>query len=86
MNKYLRLPDETINLHGYTTAEAGHILRELFERGESLHVRIIVGKGSHGTNGPVIRDYVKTYLASRNVRFSQSKLGDGGEGALEVYL
>jgi hypothetical protein len=34
----------------------------------------------------VLREFTKKFLLSRGVRFSQSKMQDGGEGALEVFL
>ncbi len=86
MNKYERTPEYVIDLHGYTTSEAEGMLRALLKNREYSHVRIIVGKGSHSANGPVLRDFVKRYLGARNVRFNQSKPKDGGEGALEVFL
>lgn len=85
MNKYARQPDTIIDLHGHTTTEAGALLSDLLASSYS-HVRIIVGKGNHSKNGPVLRDFAKQYLSARDIRFSQSKLADGGEGSLEVYL
>ena len=85
MNKYLREPSRIIDLHGYTTSEAKIVLDELV-RSENAYVRIIVGKGNHSENGPVLRDYVKKFLLSKNVHFNQAKIGDGGEGALEVFF
>ncbi len=86
MNKYLQTPSEIIDLHGYTARESENILDDLFKDKKNLHVRIITGKGIHSENGPVLRDFVKNYLNRRNIRFSQSKLQDGGEGALEAFL
>lgn len=86
MNKYPQQPDRVIDLHGHTIVEAERVLGQLLEGEGSSHVRIIVGKGTHSKGGPVLRDFVKNYLTSRNIRFSQSKIQDGGEGALEVFL
>ena len=85
MNKYLRTPQEIIDLHGHTTAEAKIVLDDLI-RSNHNYVRIIVGKGNHSENGPVLRDFVKKYFLSKNVHFNQAKISDGGEGALEVFL
>ncbi len=85
-NKYIQTPEFIIDLHGYTTYEAQVILDELIEEGEYKHIRVIVGKGLNSENGPVLPDFVKNYLTARNIRFNQSKLQDGGEGALEVFL
>ena len=85
MNKYIQVPDSIIDLHGYTTAEARAILDD--ELKENIkHLRVITGKGNHSEYGPVLRDYVKNYLNDRRIRFSQSKIQDGGEGSLEVFL
>ena len=35
MNKYERVPEKIIDLHGFTTKEAGEISEELIEGGES---------------------------------------------------
>ncbi len=88
MNKYLRHPDKIIDLHGKTVAEAESLLWQLVDDKESfgLCVRLVVGKGNHSKNGPVLRDFVKDFLTSKNIRHSQSKIQDGGDGALEVYL
>ncbi len=85
MNKYLRTPSKIIDLHGHTTSEAKIALDELLKSNES-YVRIIVGKGNHSKEGPVLRDFVKKYFLSKNIHFNQSKISDGGEGALEVFL
>ncbi len=84
MNKYARQPDAVIDLHGHTTNEAGTILDTLFSEAHT-HVRIIVGKGNRSKDGPILPNFVKHYLNSRDIDFSQSKLMDGGEGALEAY-
>ena len=85
MNKYLRTPSRIIDLHGMTTSEAKVVLEELLRSDES-YVRIIVGKGNHSANGPVLRDFVKKFFLSKNIHFNQAKISDGGEGALEVFL
>lgn len=84
MNKYIQTPDEIIDLHGYTIDEARAVLDDRSKNGNPSHVRIIVGKGIHSENQPVLRDFVKKYLAAKNIHFNQSKIKDGGEGALEV--
>ena len=50
------------------------------------HIRIITGKGIHSKNGSVIREFVKEYLFKRNIHFTQAKIQDGGEGAIEVFF
>lgn len=86
MNKYERIPEKVIDLHGHTVRNSALILEELLDKNPPPHVRIIVGKGNHSKGGAVLREYVKDFLHTHNIRFAQSKLSDGGEGALEVYL
>jgi DNA-nicking Smr family endonuclease len=86
MNKYQRSPSEIIDLHGHTTEETRSILSSLLEDSTHSHVRIITGKGNHSNGAAVLREFTKKFLLSRGVRFSQSKMQDGGEGALEVFL
>lgn len=85
MNKYAQIPDKIFDLHGYTIREAEPVLSELCKQNK-IHARIIVGKGKHSVNGPVLREFVKDFLQRKNVRFTQSKIQDGGEGSLEAFL
>lgn len=86
MNKYKQEPEDIIDLHGYTTFEAKELLDSLLKEGEYSYVRIIVGKGLNSPNGPVLADFVKNYLTDHCIRFNQSKIQDGGSGALEVFF
>ncbi|MFT5360000.1 MAG: DNA-nicking Smr family endonuclease [Candidatus Paceibacteria bacterium] len=86
VNKYEQIAELEIDLHGYTTAEAQDVLDDLLDEGAHAHVRVIVGKGTRSFNGPVLPDFVKSYLNARNIMYRQSKIRDGGEGALEVFL
>jgi DNA-nicking Smr family endonuclease len=85
-NKYKQEPDLILDFHGMTTAECKDGLDTILKNREHRHLRIIVGKGTRSQNGPVLPDFVRNYLTTHNIRFSQSKIQDGGEGALEVYL
>ena len=85
MNKYERIPEYVLDLHGFTTREAKEILDELLEE-EYGHVRIITGKGTYRETGPVMRTFVENYLENHDIRFQVSKLHNGGDGAFEVYL
>ncbi|MCX6754446.1 MAG: Smr/MutS family protein [Candidatus Nomurabacteria bacterium] len=85
-NKYEQKAEKEIDLHGHTTAESEVILKSLFKDRKYKHVRIIVGKGNNSANGPILPNFVKNYLKSHNARYNQSKIQDGGEGALEVFL
>jgi DNA-nicking Smr family endonuclease len=85
-NKYEQTAEAEIDLHGYTMVEAGSILDEVVAEAAYKHIRIITGKGTNSHNGPVLPAFVKNYLTARNIRYNQSKIRDGGEGALEVFL
>ena len=86
MNKYEREPDKIIDLHGHTTKEAEDVLDELVSVREFKHVRLITGKGTFRDSGPVLREFVKSYLRRHEIRFETAKLYNGGDGALEVYF
>ncbi|MDP3956130.1 MAG: Smr/MutS family protein [bacterium] len=84
MNKYERIPDYIIDLHGYTTREAKDELDKLFKNNYK-HVRVITGKGTFRETGPVLRTFVKKYLVQKGYRYNPAKIADGGDGALEVF-
>jgi len=86
MNKYEKIPEYIVDLHGYTTREAGEVLEELIEGGEYKHIRVITGKGTFRETGPVLRTYIENYLKKRDITFQTAKLSNGGDGALEVFL
>ncbi len=75
-----------IDLHGHTMPEAREVLDALLREGRYDHVRVITGKGKNSENGPVLPDFVRNYLSGRRIRYNQSKIQDGGAGALEVFL
>ncbi|MES2023240.1 MAG: Smr/MutS family protein [Patescibacteria group bacterium] len=85
-NKYPQNPELVLDFHGYTTMECKEELDELIGNSEYSHIRIIVGKGQNSANGPILPDFVRNYLTTRNIRFNQSKIQAGGAGALEVFL
>ena len=86
MNKYPQIPETVIDLHGHTRAEAQEALDELGDTGGTMHVRIITGRGLHSSNGPVLRDFVFSYLNQRGILYNRSKLSDGGDGAVEAFF
>ncbi|MBS3922932.1 MAG: Smr/MutS family protein [Nitrosarchaeum sp.] len=85
-NKYAQVPDLIIDFHGYTTFECQETIDQLIREGKYKKVRMIIGRGKRSANGPVLPDFVKNYLTSQNIRWNQSKIQDGGEGSLEVFL
>ena len=86
MDKYARIPDHILDLHGFTTKQAEGLLDETLESEKYKHVRVITGKGTFRDTGPVMRTFVENYLENGDYRFETSKLYNGGEGAFEVYL
>ncbi len=85
-NKYPQEPDLILDFHGYTTFECKDELDALIAEGHTGHIRIIVGKGRNSLEGPILPHFVRNYLTERRIRFNQSSLQNGGEGALEVFL
>jgi len=89
MKKYEKIIDAELDLHGSTANEARIGLDEFFEeaykKGWSC-VRIVVGKGIHSKNGPVLPFTVQTYLREIGLSYTLAKIQDGGEGAYEVLL
>lgn len=79
-------PDYILDLHGKTTSECKFILDDIIESEDYEYIRIIIGRGLNSPNGPVLPYFIKNYLNSKDIKFTQSKKEDGGEGALEVFL
>ncbi len=86
MNKYERIPEYVLDLHGFTTREAKEVLDDIVEEGRFRHIRVITGKGTFRETGPVMRNFVEGYLRRHEIRFETAKLYNGGDGALEVYF
>ena len=86
MNKYERVPEKIIDLHGFTTKEAAEMLEDIIDGGEYRHIRVITGKGTFRETGPVLRTFVENFLRNRELKFEIAKLHNGGDGALEVFL
>ncbi|MFT7557369.1 MAG: DNA-nicking Smr family endonuclease [Planctomycetota bacterium] len=89
-NKYEQIPDQIIDLHGYTQVEARAVVSSalMTARAESLsRVRFITGKGSHSQDGfAVLRESVKQHLAYLGYDYVYAKRDQGGEGVLDVVL
>ena len=86
MNKYARVPEKVIDLHGFTKADAKDLLDDLLAVREFKHIRLITGKGLFRGTGPILRTYVENYLKNHEIKFAYAKLHDGGEGVLEIYF
>ena len=86
MNKYERVPEFILDLHGKTTREAREILDAFLLTPKYKHIRIITGKGTFRETGPVMKNFVSGFLRNRGINFQSAKISNGGDGALEVYL
>lgn len=86
MNKYEQIPSEIIDFHGHTRRDAEIVLHELLADKRPRHIRIITGKASYRENGPVLKPFVESFLNKNGIKYRPSKIQDGGEGALEVFL
>jgi len=86
MNKYARIPDFILDLHGFTIREAEKELEVIFRNKSYTHVRVITGKGTQRETGPILKTFVRGYLLSRGIHYNPAKQQDGGEGAVEVFL
>ena len=73
MNKYERVPDYILDLHGYTTREAKEVLEDILDGGEFRHIRIITGKGTFRETGPVLRTFVENFLRNREIKVPRRK-------------
>jgi len=89
-NKYAQAMDATLDLHGYTRAEADIEVRAFLQdaRAKSYHkVRIITGIGVHSENGMgVLKNYVENLIYDLGLSYRQAKFGEGGEGAIDVVV
>jgi DNA-nicking Smr family endonuclease len=86
MNKYEKIPQHIVDLHGFTTQEAKELLEDIILEKAYKHIRVITGKGTFRETGPVLRTFVQNFLKSQDIQFTTAKLHNGGEGALEVFL
>ncbi len=88
-NKYARIPQATLDLHQYTKQEADQAVLSFLQESEEAHhtlVRIIVGKGIHSKEGPVLGEYVRNLLHEHEYVFRDAKVTEGGGGAVDVHL
>jgi len=73
MNKYERVPEKIIDLHGFTTKEAAEMLEDIIDGGEYRHIRVITGKGTFRETGPVLRTFVENFLRNREIKVPRRK-------------
>ena len=86
MNKYERIPEYILDLHGYTLREAEQELLSVISPRKYNHVRVVTGKGTFRETGPVLKNFVRDFLLARNIAYTPAKLQHGGEGAYEVFF
>jgi len=85
-------PGATLDLHGYTIAEAGVALADFLDDTRSAGLRcvcVIHGKGHRSTAGrPALKAQVNQWLrdAGYVLAFSSAQARDGGMGAVYVLL
>jgi len=88
-NKYSKTVQDTLDLHQYTKDEAQSAVLEFLDKSESAGhslIRIIVGKGIHSENGPVLGDFVRNFLDEKGYKYSNAKINEGADGAIDVVL
>jgi len=88
-NKYPQQPQAELDLHQHTKNEAAAAVRLFLGESEQAghqRVRIIVGRGIHSKEGPVLGDVVRALLRDEGYDFSDAKINQGAEGAIEVKL
>jgi DNA-nicking Smr family endonuclease len=89
-NKYARIPDRVIDLHGYTRIEAKAIVSSALmdAKAEELSLlRFITGKGNSSPDKhPVLREAVKQQVMYLGYQYTYAKRDQGGEGALDVSM
>jgi DNA-nicking Smr family endonuclease len=86
MNKYERVPEYVLDLHGYTLKEAEQALISIVDKAAYTHIRVITGKGTFRERGPVLKNFVRDFFLTRGIHYMPSKPKDGGEGAYEVFF
>ncbi|HPU92452.1 MAG TPA: Smr/MutS family protein [bacterium] len=91
VNKYLRQPIATLDLHGCSRREAEEELIHFFnywlKQGGGVKLLIITGQGWHSPDGQgVIKPFTIKWLEENGYHHHLAKPQDGGPGALEVDL
>jgi len=83
--------EDTLDLHGFTTAEASHQLQRFILQSRSTgrrSVRIVHGKGRGSPGAPVLKTKINRWLREipSVLAFCSSHPRDGGTGAVDVLL
>ncbi len=92
LQKGLLQPDDTIDLHGMTRAEALHRIRYFLENAFYHGMRVVLvitGKGTGSEAGPVLKKAVAERLAELTeivIEWGEAPKRYGGSGAFVVFL
>lgn len=79
-NKYPREAQAELDLHQHTRDQAADVVRAFLRESEGAGhtlVRIVVGKGIHSKEGPVLGDVVRALLRDEDYDFSDAKISQG---------
>jgi DNA-nicking Smr family endonuclease len=83
-------PADTLDLHGFTAAEAtahlGQYLARERKRSPGALVHVITGKGRNSPNGPVLRRVVRSLLTADGGRLVSDWGRDHDDGGFLVRL
>ena len=90
MNKYEKIPDHVVDLHGRRIAEVEILLDSILTNKTYQYVLVITGKGNHSSEEPVLHQAVASWLrdAGRTtvLEFGPAPREMGGSGAYVVFL
>lgn len=89
-NKYYLDPEAVLDLHGFTKKEAEAelllFLKESKVKGFKK-IKIITGQGWHNQDfQSILKPFVENILEEENYSYSNTKIDDGGAGAIIVNL
>ncbi len=81
----------SLDLHGYTADEARYQILRFLEKAlaeDRRCIRIVHGKGKHGSETPILKNLVNTWLRQLPpiLAFCSAPPRDGGAGAVTVLL
>ena len=88
-NKYSQTPQAELDLHQHTreqALDAAAAFLEASKQAGHAAVRIIVGRGLHSKNGPVLGGAVRDFLEKEGYQFGNAKISEGSIGAIDVKL
>ena len=81
-----RRADKTLDLHGFTEAEARAAIEKLVRASSGKLVHIITGKGKGSNGGPVLKTAVRGMLKGSLAPLVKDWSLDAGDGGFRVLL